>query len=88
MKTEPYKIELKDRAKPHAVHAQGRKVKDELENVESKGIISKVKKATDWVANMVVVPKPNGEVRICVDYFHLNEAIKRKRLRVPSGNEV
>lgn len=37
---------------------------------------------------MVVVPKPDGEVRICVDYFHLNEAIKRERLMVPSVNEV
>ena len=37
---------------------------------------------------MVAVPKTNNEVRICVDYHHLNEAIKRERLMLPTVDEI
>ena len=36
------------------------------------GVIAKVQQATDWCAGMVVVPKANGKVRICVDFTKLN----------------
>ena len=42
------------------------KVKAELERMEKLGVISKVTTPTEWCAGMVVVPKPNGTVRICV----------------------
>ena len=31
------------------------------------GVISRVVEPTQWCAPMVVVPKPSGDVRICVD---------------------
>ena len=34
---------------------------------------------TEWCSRMVVVPKPNGQVCICVDLTKLNESIKRER---------
>ena len=42
------------------------------------GVISPVKQSTDWCSGMVVVPKPDGSVRVCVDLTHLNSAVKRE----------
>ncbi len=39
---------------------------------------------TDWCAGMVVVPKPSGTVRICVDLTKLNNAVNRERYILPS----
>ena len=41
------------------------KVKEELPRMEYLGAISKVGIPTDWCAGMVVVPKPDGRVRMC-----------------------
>ena len=60
------------------------KVKHELERMEKQGIISRMKGPTDWCAGMVVVPKPNKKVRICVDLTHLNKCVKRERHIMPS----
>ena len=35
--------------------------------MEKMGVISRISKPTDWCTGMVVVPKANGKVRICVD---------------------
>ena len=32
---------------------------------------------------MVVVPKPNGKIRICVDLSRLNDSVKRKNFPLP-----
>ena len=37
---------------------------------------------------MVVVPKPNGTVRICVDLTKLNESVQRERLILPSVEQT
>lgn len=50
------------------------KVKAELERIENLGIISKADIPTDWCAGMVVVPKPDGKIRMCLDPTKLNES--------------
>ena len=47
-------------------------------------IISKVDEPTEWCAGMVVVPKDNGKVRICVDLTNLSESILREFHPLPS----
>lgn len=37
---------------------------------------------------MVVVPKSNDKLRICVDYMQLNEAVKRERAMLPTVENV
>ena len=77
-----YKIQLHSEAKLFALTTPRRvavpllpKVKAELERMEKLGVISKVTTPTEWCAGMVVVPKPNGTVRICVDLTKLNQSV-------------
>jgi hypothetical protein len=57
------------------------RVKEELDDMERKNVIRKVEEPTDWVSSMVVVEKPNGKLRICLDPKHLNKAIKREHFQ-------
>ena len=52
------------------------------------GVISKVEAPTEWCAGMVVVPKSNGKVRICVDLTKLNESVCRERHILPSVEQT
>ena len=67
-----FEIQLKPDAKPFALYTPRKvpyllhsKVKDELNRMESMGIISKVELPTPWYAGMVVVPKKDGKVQMC-----------------------
>ena len=64
------------------------RVKAELQRMEDLGVISKVKEPTEWCAGMVVVPKANGKVRICVDLTKLNESVCRERHILPSVEQT
>ena len=64
------------------------KVEKELERLEKLDIIEKVDGPTDWVCPVVVAPKKNGEIRICVDMRKANEAIKRERHITPTINDI
>ena len=90
-----YRIELEESAKPYSVSTPRRvpipllpKVKEELERMETLGVISKIDEPTDWCAGMVVVPKPGNGVRICVDLTRLNRYVKRERHILPSVDQV
>ena len=41
------------------------------------GIITPVQEPTEWVSRMMVVGKPDGDVRISLDPSELNKAIQR-----------
>ena len=69
-----YKIHLKPNAKPSACYVPRKtahplvpKLKAELDRMEKLGVISKVDQPTEWCSYMVVVPKGNRKVRICLD---------------------
>ena len=90
-----YHIKLKDNAQPFALTVPRRvaipllpKVKEELECMEAMGVISKVDEPTDWCVGLVVVPKSNGQVRICVDLTKLNESVCRERHLLPSVEQI
>ena len=55
------------------------KVKEELQRMESMGVITRIDEPTEWCAGMVVVPKRGGKVRICVDLTKLNKSVCRER---------
>ena len=56
--------------------------------MEDLNVISKVEQTTEWCDGMVVVPKPNGQVRICVDLTKLNESVCRERHILPSVEQT
>ena len=57
-----------------------KKVEDELLKMQVEGVISKVDQPTDWCSGMVIVPKSNGPMRVCVDMSKLNESVKGERI--------
>jgi len=52
-------------------------VKEQLEWMVKQGIISAVTMPMEWVHPLVVVPKPGGKWRLCVDLTKLNFFVKR-----------
>ena len=59
------------------------KLADKLRELEELDIIEKVDTPSDWVSPVVVVPKANGDIRLCVDMRRANEAVVRERYQVP-----
>ena len=89
-----YSIEIDDSIRP-VVHAPRRipvpmrnKVHEKLEQLMNEGVITPVTDATDWVSSIVVVQKPNGQIRLCLDPKDLNVAIRREYYPMPTIEEV
>ena len=59
------------------------KIKEELDNMEKTGVIRNIGQPTEWVNSMVVVEKPSGGLRICLDPRDLNKAVKREYYQLP-----
>ena len=80
-----YKITLREDAKPFAL-TEPRKAplpllsetKKEIERMLELGVIRPVQEPTDWCAPIIIVPKANGKVRLCVDLTKLNLSVKRE----------
>eukprot|EP00794_Sanderia_malayensis_P014552 gene14552-16054_t len=64
------------------------RLKEELERMIKLDVIEPVEKPTDWVNALVVVSKPNGKLRICLDPRPLNKAIKRQHHKFPTAEEI
>ena len=64
------------------------KFKEELERLESLGVIEKVTKPTQCLNSLVLVRKTDGSVRICLDLVDLNRAIERLHYPIPLFDEV
>ena len=52
------------------------------------GIIEPVEGPAPWVNPVVIVPKNNAEIRLCVDMRQANQAIMRRRYPIPTVDEV
>ena len=86
---------MKEDAKPFSLHTARnvplplcRKVQNELRRMEVLGVISPVSEPSPWRSGMVVVPKPSGQVRICVDLKRLNECVQREFHPLPHVEET
>ena len=54
------------------------KSQKELDNMEKTGVTRKIDEPTEWVNSMVVVEKPSGGLRFCLDRRDLNKSIKKE----------
>ena len=80
---EPVKLPL--RRVPVALKQELRK---ELNRQENLGVIAAVDTPTDWVSSFVLVKKPNGKLRICIDPKPLNKALKRNHYPLPVIEDI
>ena len=90
-----YQIQMREGAKPYAPSTPRRvaiplikSVEQELQCMEDLGVIAKVHEPTEWCAGMVVAPKVNGEVRICIDLTNLNRSMRRERHPLPAVDQT
>ena len=58
-------------------------VKEGLEDLLKAGFIRTID-YLDWLANIVIVPKKNGKVKICIDFRDLNKATPKDDYPLPS----
>ena len=80
-----YKISLRDDITPTCIytprkipHPLREKVKLQLQEMVTSGVISPVTEATEWCSGLVTIPKSSGAVRLCVDLTGLNAAVRRE----------
>ena len=95
IKGDPVCIALKDGATPYHFNAPRRVAlllldpfKEELNRMEELGLIQKIDKPTGWHQPIVVVPKANTKLRICIDLTKLNDQVKREHYQLPSVEET
>ena len=92
---EEFEIHLKSGATPYCLFTPRNvpiplrpKVQEELDRMESLRVIRKVDDPTPWCAGMVVVPKKEGAIRICIDLKPLNENILREVHPLPKVDDT
>ena len=64
------------------------KIEQKLEELVNSDIIEPVEGPTPWVSPVVVVLKPSGDVRLCVDMRKANEAVVRERHPIPTVDDI
>ncbi len=62
------------------------KVRKELDSLVEQGIIERCQ--SNWASPLVPVRKPDGSVRLCVDYRRLNERTIKEPYYIPSFDEM
>jgi len=65
-----------------------KKVEQEVLTLEQQNVIEKVDGPTPWVSPLVVIPKKNGDVCLCVDMRMANKATKREYHTVPTVDDL
>uniref|UniRef100_A0A1B8Y8I2 Gypsy retrotransposon integrase-like protein 1 n=1 Tax=Xenopus tropicalis TaxID=8364 RepID=A0A1B8Y8I2_XENTR len=63
-------------------------LKEELQDLHSRHIIEPVQKSTDWISSLVIVKKPSGKLRICIDPKPLNKTLKRNHYPMPTIEDI
>ena len=95
IKGDPVHITVQENATPYHIEAPRRvafpllePLKLERERMKEMGVIKIVNQRTDWCHPIVVVKKPNGQLRICIDLTQLNKDTKREFYELPSVDDT
>ncbi|KAA0709172.1 hypothetical protein E1301_Tti017617 [Triplophysa tibetana] len=63
-------------------------VEEKIKELLEMDIIEEVNGPTPWVNPVVIVPKANSEIRLCLDMRQANQAIIRERYPIPTVDEL
>ena len=64
------------------------KLDKKLDELEKQSLIEKCSGTSDWVSPLDCVPKPENDIRICVDMRLANKAVIRERQPIPTNDDV
>ena len=64
------------------------KLKNELDRLTQRKVISPIQEPTAWVSSMIVAKKPDGNIRLCIDPHYLNLVLKRSHYPLPVIEEI
>ncbi|KAJ8416485.1 hypothetical protein AAFF_G00357730 [Aldrovandia affinis] len=70
---------------PYSVYDR---LKDTLDDLQKRGVISRVTKPTAWVSSLCITEKRNGSLRVCLDPKDLNRAILHQHFSIPTPEDV
>ena len=70
---------------PHGVRD---KLKKELTKLETQGVIARDTEPSQWLNPIVIVNKPSGDIRICLDPQYLNTQLVRSHCMLDSTTEI
>jgi hypothetical protein len=62
-------------------------VKQNINKLLAVGFIESIEETT-WLSPIIIVPKKNGKLKICIDFKKLNVATKKDPYPLPFTNEV
>ena len=74
-------------SRPTPLHYRA-KVEAKLKQLEDQDIIEQVTGPTSWVSPLVIVDKPNGGIRLCVNMCKPNEALRPTHHLYPTSEEI
>ena len=63
-------------------------LKKNLDRTVGIDIIKKQEETTPWVSNVLCTPKPNGDIRICLNPKSLSKAVKRPHHYAPTMEDI
>lgn len=63
-------------------------VKRKIVELETSGIVERADEPAQWVHNLVVVEKPDGSVRLCLDPRELNNVLMDEFFMIPTLEEM
>ena len=76
---------LPPRKIPFAVQSD---VEAELNHLVKLGILQPVTEPTEWVKQMAIARKKNGDLRLCIDPKPLNNALMREHYQLPTLDDT
>ena len=65
-------------------------VHSEIERMVQMGVVEKIdeNEPSEWLNTLVVVEKPDGSVRLCLDPRNLNKVVKREHYQMPTAEAI
>ena len=64
------------------------KLKNEIDCLTQRKVISPIQEPTDWISSMIAAKKPDGNIHLCIDPHYLKSSLKWKPLPSPRDRRV